>query len=128
MTTEVARLRARSWASSFERALHALASHVPGLNCHTTQGYPQLGSPRLFWDDDPRGAYWASAGLVHTDNPSTTLTTATGRLHYIRESPDGETFELDEYPLRTLDIGTTDPDLVAAFLIEAAKRHFRRDF
>jgi hypothetical protein len=119
---ETERLKKQAWNDDFERALARAAAAVPGLNCDVTRDQPHLGLPRLFWDGDPRGAYWASASLVSTGSPANTLTTATATLHYRRESPKGE-FERDEKPLTTLDIGTVDPCLVATLLVTAAQHH-----
>ncbi|MER7688315.1 hypothetical protein [Streptomyces sp. NPDC097610] len=117
------RAKAQAWNAEFEAALARTAASVSGLNCHTTRDQPHLGLPRLFWDGDASGAYWASAGLLFTAVPADTLAKATATLHYRRQSPDAERFERDEKPLATLDIGTTDPHLVAALLVTAAQHH-----
>jgi len=104
----------RDWEGNYTVALEAAAAAVPGLQCRIPPGQ---SLPSLQWEGDERGAYWASAGL------STNLQVF-ARLHYLRESADEEgPFERDEYPWATLNVGTSDPCLVAALMVAAAQHH-----
>ncbi|MEU8134965.1 hypothetical protein [Streptodolium elevatio] len=106
------------WHKAFATALAEEAGAVPGLVCYRTADI----MPALQWEDDPRGAYDAFAGLVVGGHAPVTKTTAT--LHYRRDPADGEgPFERDETPLSTLDLGTTDPRLTAAILVTCARHH-----
>jgi len=105
----------RDWDGDFATALSAAAAAVPGLLFRIPPGQ---SLPSLQWDDDQRGAYWASAGLA------TNLSQVAVRLRYLREPADGEgPFERDEQPWATLNVGTCDPGLVAALMVAAAGHH-----
>lgn len=106
------------WKCDFAAALHEAAATVPGLLCRIPPGQDL---PSLAWEGDARGAYWASAGLV--DRGAGDLSQASATLHYLRDPADDGPFERDEYPLSTLNIGTRDPDRVAALLVAAAQHH-----
>ncbi|MGW0665345.1 hypothetical protein [Streptodolium elevatio] len=108
----------RRWHKEFAAALAEEAAAVPGLVFYT----PANDMPALCWEDDPRGAYDAFAGLVVGGHAPLTKTTAT--VHYRRDPADGaQSFERDEVLLSTLDFGTTDPRLAAAILVTCARRH-----
>lgn len=113
------RRQMQQWEADFATRLSEAAAAVPGLLFRIPPGQ---SLPSLRWEDDPRGAYWASAGLVNTG--ASILSQVSARLHYLREPADGEgPIERDEYPLSTLSIGTDDPGLVAALLVAAARHH-----
>ncbi|MCF2532265.1 hypothetical protein [Yinghuangia soli] len=108
----------RRWHQEFAAALAKETDTVPGLAFYL----PADGMPALRWEDDPRGAYGAFAGLVAGGHAP--LTKATATLHYRRDPADGEgPFERDEQLLSTLDLGTTDPRLAAAILVTGARHH-----
>lgn len=108
------RQQMHDWEGEYAAALEAAAAAIPELQCRIPPGQSM---PSLRWEGDERGAYWASAGL------STNLQVF-ARLHYLRESADEEgPFERDEYPWATLNVGTSDPDLVAALMVAAAQHH-----
>lgn len=114
-TSDAARQQMRDWDGDFAVALAEAAEAVPGLLFRIPPGQ---SLPCLRWEDDDRGAYWASAGLA------TNLSQVYVRLHYLRDPADGEgPFERDEQPWSTLTVGTCDPGLVAALMVAAAQHH-----
>lgn len=114
MTDESTRQQMRDWEGDYAIALADAAAATPGLLFRIPPGQ---SLPSLQWEDDERGAYWASAGLA--TNSQTFV-----RLRYLREPADGEgPFERDEQPWATLNLGTRDPGLVAALMVAAAQHH-----
>lgn len=112
---DAARQQMRDWDCDFATALFDAAAAVPGLLFRIPPGQ---SLPSLRWEDDERGAYWASAGLA------TNLSQVSVRLRYLREPADGEgPFERDEQPWATLNVGTCDPGLVATLMVAAARYH-----
>lgn len=115
MSDDAARQQMRDWDRDFAVALSDAVKDVPGLIFRIPPGQ---SLPSLQWDEDERGAYWASAGL------SSNLSQTTARLHYLREPADGRgPFEYEESPWATLNVGTCDPGLVAALMVAAAQYH-----
>ena len=113
------RRQMREWEGDFATALSDAAAAVPGLLFRIPPGQ---SLPSLLWEDDTRGAYWASAGLVR-DTFGENLSQVSARLRYLREPADDGPFERDEQPWATLNVGTRDPGLVAALMVAAAQYH-----
>ncbi|TQE33184.1 hypothetical protein [Streptomyces ipomoeae] len=119
--SDAIRQQMRQWDQDFTTALSEAADAVPGLLFRIPPGQ---SLPALRWEADQRGAYWASAGLVHRGERASQLSQVAASLHYLRDPEDSEgPFERDEWPLQTLKIGTRDPRLVAARLVAAAQLH-----
>ncbi|MEU7031651.1 hypothetical protein AB0A60_33755 [Streptomyces sp. NPDC046275] len=108
----------QQWDSEFAAALQDATRPVPGLVCE-----PDAGLPRLFWQDDPRGAYTVQAGLVARSDGEPDVLHAWAVIHYLREREAGGTFERDEYALDAQDTGTRVPAVVAALVVAAVVHH-----
>lgn len=117
------RTLADEFDTRFRRALAGAVECEPHLTARfldRSGRHAQL--PWLAWDDDT-GGYWVAAGIQHGwPEPADDWETFAWA-HYLRETPDGEDWERNEYPFHMTPHVQRDPRAVVEVVIRGLRDH-----